>query len=288
MNCNFNSQPDESDYFTKIEHLREKFYQITNTRRELEVKLNEDDNQSRVREIDFDQMKQKENVEVLEEKLDLQEEYLAIRDVIGLEKTLLENHLTKITEDSLEQALYLKDFFGEHVKAITNIRRQLNNLSQQMEGFICENAIAASQADIAETHFNHCKQVLETAENRWKEGLPPTEEMEQEWKRLEWRKMMFKRANENYKKPGFFRQAKPWNGTQIQANKWSMREKRRELEDPALSVLGWRFSAVSDPLSSRVNAHPSNFACRYERSVTSRLNMKTGKSLRATNKSNRL
>lgn len=105
---------------------------------------------SRVREIDFEKIKEKENMEVLEKRLDLREENLAVRDVIGLERTLMENHLSKIAEDSLEQALYLKDFYGEQVKAIVNIRRNLNKVSQQMEGFICENAIAAAQADIAE------------------------------------------------------------------------------------------------------------------------------------------
>jgi len=44
---NFSSQPDESAYFKKIEKLREQFYQITQQRRELETKLNDDDNPAR-------------------------------------------------------------------------------------------------------------------------------------------------------------------------------------------------------------------------------------------------
>lgn len=219
----------------------------------------------RVREIDFDKIKGKESIDVLENKLDLQEEYLAVRDVIGLEKTLMENHLTKITEDALQQALYLKGFYGEHVKAITNIRRNLNNVSQQIEGYICENAIASAQADIAEKHYNRCVQILEEAERRWNEGRPPTDEMEQEWSRLTWRKLMIKRANENSKKPGFFRQVKPWNGTQIQANKWSINDlNRRKLEDPSSSVLGWRFSCISEPAKSTFSStcrQSLQFAC---------------------------
>lgn len=89
-------------------------------------------------------------MEVLQGKLELREEGLAVRDVIGLERTLMENHLTKVTEDSLQQALYLKDFYGGQVKAIVNIRRSLNNLSQQIEGFTAEIALAISQAEIAE------------------------------------------------------------------------------------------------------------------------------------------
>ncbi|CAL8144165.1 unnamed protein product [Orchesella dallaii] len=242
------NQPDESAYFKKIEKLRTQFYEITEQRRELEAKLNDDDNPSRVREIDFEKLKEKENVEVLEKRLDLREENLATRDVIGLERTLMENHLTKITEDSLDQAIYLKDYYGDQVKAIVNIRKSLNNISQQIDGFICENAIASAQADIAEKHFHHCRQILQGAEERWVNGHPPTDEMEAEWKRTQWRNDLLGRAKANTNKKGFLRQVKPRNGTQIQANKWTCN--KRKLEHPESSVLGWRFSAVSDPIVS--------------------------------------
>jgi len=239
------NQPDETDYFTKIEKLRTKFYQVTNQRRELEQKLNDDDNPARVREIDFDKIKEKENMEVLEKRLDLREEYLAVRDLIGLEKTLMENHLTKIAEDALQQALYLKDFYGDQVKAIVNIRRSLNNTNRQIEGLICENAIASAQAEIAENHYTHCKQVLQDAEKRYMQGLSPTEEMEQEWKKMEWRLDMKGKRKDSSTKKGFLRQFTPKNGTQIQAMKWA--PKHRELENPDVSVLGWNFNAVNTP-----------------------------------------
>lgn len=214
----------------------------------------------RVREIDFDKIKEKENVTVLEKKLDWQEECLAVRDVIGLEKELLENHLTSLAEDALQQALYLKDFFGEHVKAVTNIRRCLGNLSQQIEGFICENAIAAAQADLAEKHFNHCKKVLHEAEIRFANGEAPTDAIGEEWDRMQWRKEMIKKANDNYNRPGFYRQVVPWNGAKIQASKWTICDaNRRKLEDPKDSVLGWRFSAVSDPIAEKFS---NSYICR--------------------------
>lgn len=49
----------------------------------------------RVREINFDLMKTRENIPVLEKKLNAIEELLASRDAIGLERTLLENHVTR-------------------------------------------------------------------------------------------------------------------------------------------------------------------------------------------------
>lgn len=95
-------------------------------------------------------MKTRENVPALEKRLDQIEELLAFRDAIGLERTLIENHVRKISDDALCRALQLKDDYGIHVKVKTTVRKNLNELSKQIDGFICENAIASAQAETAE------------------------------------------------------------------------------------------------------------------------------------------
>jgi hypothetical protein len=96
-------------------------------------------------------MKTRENIPALEKKLDTIEELLAYRDAIGLERTLLENHVNKITDDSLSRALHLKDTYGPVVKQKVNTRKNLGIISRQIDGLICENSIAAAQSETAET-----------------------------------------------------------------------------------------------------------------------------------------
>jgi hypothetical protein len=95
-------------------------------------------------------MKTRENVPALELILDRKETELATRDAIGLERTLMENHITKIVNDCLTRALHLKEFYNEQVKSMVHTRKSLGHLSRQIDGFICENSIAEAQAQTAE------------------------------------------------------------------------------------------------------------------------------------------
>lgn len=90
----------------------------------------------------------------------------------------------------------------------------------------------------------HFRKELAEAEANFARGLPPTKEMEDEWNHLQWRKEMLRRANQ--RPPGFLRQIQHKQGYQINAEK--IRKgccKRRQLEKPEDSVLGWSFSAES-------------------------------------------
>lgn len=95
-------------------------------------------------------MKERETSSILAKRLDDIEELLATRDAMGLERTLMEGHISKITDDCLARALHLKDTYGEQVKSMVNTRKNLNLLSRKIDGFICENSIAAAQAETAE------------------------------------------------------------------------------------------------------------------------------------------
>jgi len=97
---------------------------------------------------------------------------------------------------------------------------------------------------------------------RYRQGLAPTEDMEAEWNKKQWRKAMLQKAKDNSNRKGFFRQVTPKNGTQIQASRWSY--KRRDLEDPSSSLLGWNLSAVSSP---PLKAASLQFKCNKQRSM---------------------
>lgn len=98
-------------------------------------------------------MKTRENIPALERKLDTVEELLACRDVIGLERTLIENHVTKLTDDVLDIALQLKESYAKEVKDKVSLRKKLGQISRQIDGLISENSIASAQAETSETMY---------------------------------------------------------------------------------------------------------------------------------------
>jgi len=95
-------------------------------------------------------MQTRENIPALERVLDKKEELLATRDAIWLERSLVETHINKITEDSLNRALHLKETYNDQVKSMVATKKRLSLLSRQIDGFISENSIAEAQAQTAE------------------------------------------------------------------------------------------------------------------------------------------
>lgn len=62
--------------------------------------------------------------------------------------------ITRITDDSLFKALKLKQKFGPHVKARVTIRKNLSQVSRQIDGLICENSIASTQVKLYRKYWS--------------------------------------------------------------------------------------------------------------------------------------
>jgi hypothetical protein len=127
----------------------------------------------------------------------------------------------------------------------------------------------------------HFRKQLAEAEANFANGLPPTKEIEEEWNHLQWRNEMMRRAYQ--KRSGFYREIQHKQGYQVNSEK--IRAgccKKKMLEDPKDSILGWRFSAESRDAAFRTTPMEltfNNSALNPRRSCISRRASSSNKSL---------
>jgi len=224
------NQPDERTIIDKIEYLRNVFYKTTDERRALEQKLNDDDSPERVREIRFDLMEKNENYDVLKKRLERAECELAIRDALGLERSLMDKQLDDNIAQFIQHAKYLKSTYSEDVKVLVNLRKSLATISRHIDGMICEASIAIGQSDTAEKEYFRLKAEVNFAHKQLQQGLAPSEELEKEWQHLQWKEKMLARSR--LPKGDFLTKAKRLTGSQIVMERMRPKQKVPQICNP--------------------------------------------------------
>eukprot|EP00826_Nyctotherus_ovalis_P011429 TRINITY_DN1297_c0_g1_i10.p1 TRINITY_DN1297_c0_g1~~TRINITY_DN1297_c0_g1_i10.p1 ORF type:complete len:761 (-),score=376.76 TRINITY_DN1297_c0_g1_i10:324-2606(-) len=141
---------------------------------------NPETNPGRIREIDTyipDQEFLEAKIHVLEERLNLKKESL-------LEKELVLEEITNLSEKLRAQALEGRKGTLELAERINDFRAKTTELSRKMLATVAEVAMYQATAMKLEQEKQGKEKILEEASERVQQGLPPTPESEEEWERM--------------------------------------------------------------------------------------------------------
>jgi chromosome segregation ATPase len=123
-----------------------------------------------------DQDTLKAKIQVLEERLNSKKEAL-------LEKELVLEEISNITEKMRQQTIDGRKSILELGEKINEFKAKTSELSRQMLATVAE--LSMYQASALKLEQEKCERenVLTEATDRFSKGMPPTEEDEEEWKR---------------------------------------------------------------------------------------------------------
>jgi len=141
---------------------------------------NPESNPGRIREIETyipDQEFLEAKVHVLEERLNLKKESL-------LEKELVLEEITNLSEKLRKQALEGRKGTLELAERINDFRAKTTELSRKMLATVAEVAMYQATAMKLEQEKQTKEKILEEASERIEKGLPPTAEADEEWERM--------------------------------------------------------------------------------------------------------
>ena len=141
---------------------------------------NPESNPGRIREIETyipDQEFLEAKVHVLEERLNLKKESL-------LEKELVLEEITNLSEKLRKQALEGRKGTLELAERINDFRAKTTELSRKMLATVAEVAMYQATAMKLEQEKQAKEKILEEASERIEKGLPPTAEADEEWERM--------------------------------------------------------------------------------------------------------
>jgi len=138
-------------------------------------------NPGRIREIDTyipDQEFLEAKIHVLEERLNSKKEGL-------LEKELVLEEISNLSEKLRKQALDGRKGTLELAEKINEFRAKTTELSRKMLATVAEVSMYQATAMKLEQEKQTKEKILEDAKERTKQGMPPTPESEEEWERME-------------------------------------------------------------------------------------------------------
>ena len=142
---------------------------------------NPEANPGRIREIDTyvpEQDVLSAKIRVLEERLNLKKEGL-------LEKELVLEEISNLSEKLRKQALEGRKGTLELAERINDFRAKTTELSRKMLATVAEVSMYQATAMKLEQEKQAKEKILEEALDRVSKGLPPTTESEDEWERME-------------------------------------------------------------------------------------------------------
>eukprot|EP01022_Parablepharisma_sp_SALTPOND_P017426 TRINITY_DN277_c0_g2_i3.p2 TRINITY_DN277_c0_g2~~TRINITY_DN277_c0_g2_i3.p2 ORF type:complete len:812 (+),score=225.35 TRINITY_DN277_c0_g2_i3:5780-8215(+) len=163
------------DLKTELEHEKVKV-------KELSEKVEDpESNPGRIREIETyipDQEFLEAKIHVLEERLNSKKEGL-------LEKELVLEEISNLSEKLRKQALEGRKGTLELAEKINEFRAKTTELSRKMLATVAEVSMYQATAMKLEQEKQAKEKVMEEAKERIVKGLPPTPESEEEWERIE-------------------------------------------------------------------------------------------------------
>jgi chromosome segregation ATPase len=138
-------------------------------------------NSTRVKEIDAeipDQESLQAKIQVLEERLNNKKEGL-------LEKELVLEEITNLSEKLRKQALDGRKGTLELAEKINEFKARTTELSRKMLATVAEVSMFQATAMKLEQEKEEREAQLESAQERFQNGLPPTDDCEKEWARMQ-------------------------------------------------------------------------------------------------------
>ncbi len=166
----------------KVVSLKTELEQVRFDVKALSVRVeNPEANPERIREVDTyvpDQEFMDAKIHVLEERLNSKKESL-------LEKELVLEEISNLSEKLRRQALEGRKGTLELAEKINEFRAKTTELSRKMLATVAEVSMFQATAMKMEQEKQGKEKVLDEAKERVGKGLPPTPETEEEWERIE-------------------------------------------------------------------------------------------------------
>ena len=155
--------------------------------RELSEKVeNPEANPGRIREIET----YVPDVEFLEAKIHVLEERLNLKKENLLEKELVLEEITNLSEKLRKQALEGRKGTLELAEKINDFRAKTTELSRKMLSTVAEVAMYQATAMKLERDKQRMEEIIAQANERINKGLPPIDDIENEWEKLERREII--------------------------------------------------------------------------------------------------
>eukprot|EP00826_Nyctotherus_ovalis_P011435 TRINITY_DN1297_c0_g1_i7.p1 TRINITY_DN1297_c0_g1~~TRINITY_DN1297_c0_g1_i7.p1 ORF type:complete len:252 (-),score=105.62 TRINITY_DN1297_c0_g1_i7:2141-2896(-) len=150
--------------------------------RELSEKVeNPEANPGRIREIET----YVPDAEFLEAKIHVLEERLNLKKESLLEKELVLEEITNLSEKLRKQALEGRKGTLELAEKINDFRAKTTELSRKMLSTVAEVAMYQATAMKLERDKQRMEEILTQASERALQGLPPTDDVDNEWEKQE-------------------------------------------------------------------------------------------------------
>ncbi len=166
----------------RVVSLKTELEQVKSDVKALSEKVeNPEANPERIREVDTyipDQEFMDAKIHVLEERLNSKKESL-------LEKELVLEEISNLSEKLRKQALEGRKGTLELAEKINEFRAKTTELSRKMLATVAEVSMFQATAMKMEQEKQTKEKVLDEANERVGKGLPPTPEAEEEWERIE-------------------------------------------------------------------------------------------------------
>eukprot|EP00831_Metopus_contortus_P022484 TRINITY_DN2028_c0_g1_i1.p1 TRINITY_DN2028_c0_g1~~TRINITY_DN2028_c0_g1_i1.p1 ORF type:complete len:731 (-),score=182.73 TRINITY_DN2028_c0_g1_i1:280-2472(-) len=189
--------PDVPVLAEKVVALKTELEQEKSKVKELSEKVeNPESNPGRIREIETyipDQEFLDANTHVLEERLNSKKEAL-------LEKELVLEEITNLSEKLRKQALEGRKGTLELAEKINEFRAKTTELSRKMLATVAEVSMFQATAMKLEQEKQAKEKILDEAKERMSQGLPPTAECENEWLRMERQEVVAAELSESLKR----------------------------------------------------------------------------------------
>lgn len=161
----------------RIEQLKKELNEQKSIEQQLSEKLEDPNNKDRLRELkaeDPDQEALEAKIQVLEERLNMKKEAL-------LEKELILDEVTNLSENMRKQALEKRYSTLEISSKVNELQARLKKITRRMMATISELSMFQANVIKLDQEKEVCYQRLETVRERVDEEMPPTEDAEIEF-----------------------------------------------------------------------------------------------------------
>lgn len=178
--------PEVPQYAAEVIALQAELESEKEKEKELAAKLEDPSNSKRFNELpgeDPDEEALEAKIQVLEERLNSKKEQL-------LEKELVLEEISNLADRLRAQALTGRQSTLELAEKVNEFQSRIKKLTRKMMATISELSMFQATASKLKQEKERLEEVQETAQNRMKEFLPPTDDCEEEFNKMERNKIM--------------------------------------------------------------------------------------------------